>query len=91
MKLTRSEESIVRAVIEGESNREIAWRHNVTEKTVKFHLTNIYAKLEVQTRAQLIVKFLKTASDDAEFFQLMRELVTQGSWLPVGKKQNGAK
>ena len=27
----------------------------VTEKTVKFHLTNIYKKMDVKSRAQLIV------------------------------------
>jgi DNA-binding NarL/FixJ family response regulator len=53
MKLTPSEESIVRLVIKGESNQEIAQKLFVTEKTVKFHLTNIYAKLGVQSRASV--------------------------------------
>lgn len=77
MKLSPSEERVVRGVIEGESNREIAWSLGITEQTVKFHLTNIYAKLEVQSRAQLIVKFLKGSEGDNDFFNLMRELVTQ--------------
>ena len=74
MKLSPSEERVVKMVIEGYSNQEIGQKLFVTEKTVKFHLTNIYAKLEVQSRAQLIVKFLR-GDDDGEFFKLMRDLV----------------
>src|ERR1700743_1707843 len=37
------------------SNKEVASQLFVTEKTVKFHLTNIYKKMAVKSRAQLIV------------------------------------
>lgn len=39
----------------GLSNKEIALQLFLTEKTVKFHLTNIYKKMNVKSRAQLIV------------------------------------
>jgi len=42
-------------VSSGLSNRETAKRLFVTEKTIKFHLTNIYKKMQVKSRAQLIV------------------------------------
>lgn len=75
MMLSPSEQNVVRLVIEGESNQEIARRLLVTEKTVKFHLTNIYAKLGVQSRAQLIVNYLKGDAEMDEFSRLMRELI----------------
>jgi hypothetical protein len=42
-------------VTKGLSNKEVANQLFVTEKTVKFHLTNIYKKMNVKSRAQLIV------------------------------------
>lgn len=56
--LTPKETKIAKAVAQGLSNKEAANEANVTEKTVKFHLTNIYKKLNVKSRAQLIVKCL---------------------------------
>ena len=56
------------------SNHEIAEKLFVTEKTIKYHLTNIYAKLNVRSRAQLMVKYLK-GEQDGEFCKLMRELI----------------
>ena len=35
--------------------KRVASRLFVTEKTVKFHLTNIYKKMTLRSRAQLIV------------------------------------
>ena len=42
-------------VAKGLANKEVADRLFVTEKTVKFHLTNIYRKMKLKSRAQLIV------------------------------------
>lgn len=42
-------------VSRGLSNKEIGNQLFVTEKTVKFHLTNIYKKMGVSSRAQLII------------------------------------
>jgi DNA-binding NarL/FixJ family response regulator len=75
MNLSPSEREVARLVVEGLSNHEIAGKLFVTEKTIKFHLTNVYAKLGVQSRAQLIVKFLRAKDDDNEFSKLMRELI----------------
>ena len=48
--LTRRELEILRLVAEGHSNAEMAKMLWVTEQTVKFHLSNIYRKLDVSNR-----------------------------------------
>lgn len=53
--LSNREAQIADLVSRGLSNKEIANQFFVTEKTVKFHLTNIYKKLNLKSRAQLIV------------------------------------
>jgi len=57
--LTDRELEIVRAVAEGLPNKEIAKRLWVTEQTVKFHLTNVYRKLEIRNRTGLAGWVLK--------------------------------
>jgi len=50
--LTRRELEILRLVAEGFSNAELAKMLWVTEQTVKFHLSNIYRKLNVSNRTE---------------------------------------
>jgi DNA-binding NarL/FixJ family response regulator len=50
--LTERELAILRAVARGLSNQAISGELWITEQTVKFHLTNIYRKLEVSSRAE---------------------------------------
>jgi DNA-binding NarL/FixJ family response regulator len=56
--LSNREAEISDLISRGLSNKEIAAQFFVTEKTVKFHLTNIYKKLHVESRAQLVVTCL---------------------------------
>lgn len=53
--LSDRETEIVKCVAKGITNHEAGKELFVTEKTVKFHLTNIYKKINVKSRAQLIV------------------------------------
>lgn len=53
--LSNREAEVAELVSRGLSNKEVANQLFVTEKTVKFHLTNIYKKMNVKSRAQLIV------------------------------------
>jgi DNA-binding CsgD family transcriptional regulator len=53
--LSNREAEVAELVSKGLSNKEVANQLFVTEKTVKFHLTNIYKKMNVKSRAQLIV------------------------------------
>jgi DNA-binding NarL/FixJ family response regulator len=50
--LTRRELEILQLVAEGRSNAQLAKMLWVTEQTVKFHLSNIYRKLDVANRTE---------------------------------------
>ena len=50
--LTRREREILQLVARGHSNRRVARRLWVTEQTVKFHLSNVYRKLDVTNRTE---------------------------------------
>lgn len=54
--LTAKEIAIVGHVVQGMRNREIAGEMNLSEGTVKVHLHNIFRKLGVTSRTELIVK-----------------------------------
>jgi DNA-binding NarL/FixJ family response regulator len=50
--LTSRELEVLKLVAAGLSNREIAQKLWVTEQTIKFHLANVYRKLDVGNRTQ---------------------------------------
>ncbi len=54
--LTARERDILRLMVNGLSNREIAEELVITEGTVKNHVTNILSKLGVQSRTQAALK-----------------------------------
>jgi len=58
--LTEREKEIALAVADGKSNRQIAELCEISEPTVKTHLTNIFKKLELKDRVGLVL-YLKQA------------------------------
>lgn len=52
--LTDKELLILQLVARGFKSKEIAFDMGVTERTIKSHLTNIYSKLGVESRAQAV-------------------------------------
>ncbi|WP_460654657.1 response regulator [Kribbella endophytica] len=57
--LTEREVEILDQLATGRSNREIARRLFVSEATVKSHLSHIYTKLEVDTRAAAVARAIE--------------------------------
>jgi NarL family two-component system response regulator YdfI len=54
LELTEREREILAAIVRGERSKEIARHLGITESTVKAHLTNIYTKLNVDSRASAV-------------------------------------
>ena len=54
--ITAREQKVLRLLAQGLSNREISQRLVITVNTVKSHLRRIYLKLEVQNRAQAVIR-----------------------------------
>jgi len=57
--LTKKEVKILKLVASGKTNKEIAKKLFVSEKTVKNHLNHVYRKLGVKNRAQAVVEGLR--------------------------------
>ena len=53
--ITKKEYAIIELLTKGLDNKEIADKLNITELTVKTHLRNIYKKLNVKNRTQLVL------------------------------------
>ncbi|HET9179531.1 MAG TPA: response regulator transcription factor [Terriglobia bacterium] len=53
--LSRREREVLQAVLDNLSNKEIAGQLNISERTAKFHVSNLLAKFGVQRRADLIL------------------------------------
>ncbi len=53
--VSHREQEIITLILQGKSNREIEDELFISLKTVKNHTTNIYKKLGIKTRSQLIV------------------------------------
>jgi DNA-binding NarL/FixJ family response regulator len=53
-RLSPRERDVLRALVSGKSNKEIASTLGVTERTVKFHVTSIFNKLGAENRAQAV-------------------------------------
>jgi DNA-binding CsgD family transcriptional regulator len=55
--LTPTEATVAGLVAEGRTNREVAARLVLSEKTVESHLSRIYRKLGVRSRAELAHRY----------------------------------
>jgi DNA-binding NarL/FixJ family response regulator len=73
--ISRREREVLDLLLENLSNKEIAAKLFVSERTVKFHVSNLLSKFGVQRRSDLIVLWLRRASASA--------------WSPEGPLQAG--
>lgn len=58
--LSGREWEVIDQLLQGKSNQLIASALDVTESTVEFHLKNIYTKIQVRSRIELILALWKT-------------------------------
>ena len=65
-KLSTREQEVLEALTAGLSNKEIAQRLYIAEKTVKAHFSSIYRKMNVSTRSQAIVVAVKSGLVDLD-------------------------
>jgi DNA-binding NarL/FixJ family response regulator len=54
--LTEREREILSELMTGRSNRDIAKRLFISERTVKFHITSIFGKLRAKNRTEAVLK-----------------------------------
>ena len=69
--LTPREVEIVRLIRKGYSNKEIAQELGIAVTTVKWNMTNILAKFEVQSSKQLIALLAALPPDDAREWTIL--------------------
>ena len=59
--LTKREQQVLPLLADGLSNKQIAARMTITERTVKYHISNILRKLDLFSRTEAAVAFLKSS------------------------------
>ena len=73
--LTARERDILNAIVRGDSNREIAQKLGLSEKTIKNYVSEIFTKLNVRDRTEAAV------------YALRMGLVSEGDWRLTTRKQ----
>jgi len=58
-RLTKREMEVLRLMVQGRSNAEIAESLYITERTVRFHVSNIFAKLGVSSRIEAVTQAVR--------------------------------
>lgn len=53
--LTEREKEVLLCLVKGMNNKEIAQNLYISDKTVKIHVSNIFKKLEVKSRSQVVI------------------------------------
>lgn len=84
MSLSKSESNVIVYLQKGYSNKDIASCLFVTEKTIKFHMTNIFKKYEVKSRAELMAQL--TGYSKAARTVIVDELSKNKAVLPIQMK-----
>lgn len=57
--LTPRETEILNMMAEGLGNKQIAWRLKISEHTVKFHISSMFAKLHVSSRTEAVTSGIR--------------------------------
>jgi len=88
--LSRREREVLRGVMEDLANKEIAARLNLSERTVKFHVSALLRKFRVRSRAGLAGEAAKLLSHVAPFHQAVPpESSAEGQQMPATARHTG--
>lgn len=58
--LTQRELQVLHLIVEGKSNKEIAWNLGISINMVKAHVSHVFQKLDVASRTQAAVVFVRS-------------------------------
>ncbi len=84
--LSHRQQDVVKLLLKGKSNKQIASALSISERTVEFHLKNIYDKFEVASRVELVLKLgSSTVADKAEIAE-NRDMLNLRNWVPSLKE-----
>lgn len=61
--LTKRERELLRALANGLTNEQIAARIGISHNTVKYHLKNLYDKIDVKNRAMAVALYMSIPAD----------------------------
>ncbi len=82
LKLTRREEEVLSGLMKSLANKEIAADLNLSERTVKFHVSSLLAKFRVRGRMELVREASRHTVGEMPMPVMTRET---GSYTPVPK------
>jgi len=87
--LSKREWEVIDLLMQGKSNKQIALALGISQRTAEFHLSNIYAKFQVSTRVELILK-LAHLTGNVKWRKLRQPAVAEPaqtsenrSWYPL--------
>lgn len=61
---SQREKEVIEHLLKGESNKQIAQNMGISVRTVEFHLSKIYPRLEVHSRAEAIIKLTQRSLEE---------------------------
>ena len=92
VKLTRREEEVLDGILRSLANKEIASELNLSERTVKFHVSSLLSKFKVRSRMELmreasnqVVKPMPSANSAAPVHSFNHDVQIPGSIVNSGK------
>lgn len=59
------ERDVIKLLLQGKSNKQIALALGVSQSTVEYHLKNVYRKLQVSSRTEAVLRLGKSIGDSA--------------------------